>query len=41
MVALATERKPAWYATRYDAEAQRTQRVSLGTGDFGQTRQRL
>ena len=41
MVALPTERKPAWYATRYDAEAQRTRRVSLGTDDFEQAKQKL
>ena len=32
---------PAWYATCYDSEAQRTRRVSLGTDDFEQARQRL
>ncbi|HEY3622810.1 MAG TPA: hypothetical protein VGL12_10545 [Roseiarcus sp.] len=32
---------PAWYATCYDAAAQRTRRVSLGTDDFEQARQRL
>ena len=32
---------PAWYATSYDSEAQRTRRVSLGTDDFEQARQRL
>ena len=32
---------PAWYATFYDAAAKRTRRVSLGTDDFEQARQRL
>jgi integrase len=32
---------PAWYATSYDGAAQRTRRVSLGTDDFEQARQRL
>jgi len=32
---------PAWYAACYDAEAQRTRRVSLGTDDFEQAQQRL
>jgi integrase len=32
---------PAWYATCYDAAAQRTRRVSLGTDDFEQARQSL
>src|SRR3954469_14265530 len=32
---------PAWYATCYDAATQRTRRVSLGTDDFEQARQRL
>jgi integrase len=32
---------PAWYATCYDTAAQRTRRVSLGTDDFEQARQRL
>ncbi len=32
---------PAWYATCYDAEAKRTRRVSLGTDDFEQARQKL
>jgi hypothetical protein len=32
---------PAWYATFYDAAAQRTRRVSLGTDDFEQARQKL
>src|SRR5690242_5639597 len=32
---------PAWYATKYDTAAQRTRRVSLGTDDFEQARQRL
>jgi integrase len=32
---------PAWYATIYDAAAKRTRRVSLGTDDFEQARQRL
>jgi hypothetical protein len=33
--------RPAWYATRYDAATQRTRRVSPGTDDFEQARQRL
>ena len=32
---------PAWYATFYDAAAKRTRRVSLGTDDFEQARQKL
>ena len=32
---------PAWYATCYDTAAQRTRRVSLGTDDFEQARQKL
>jgi integrase len=32
---------PAWYATSYDGAAQRTRRVSLGTDDFEQARERL
>jgi integrase len=32
---------PAWYATCYDSETQRTRRVSLGTDDFEQARQKL
>jgi integrase len=32
---------PAWYAISYDGAAQRTRRVSLGTDDFEQARQRL
>ena len=32
---------PAWYATFYDQAAKRTRRVSLGTDDFEQARQRL
>ena len=32
---------PAWYATFYDAAAKRSRRVSLGTDDFEQARQRL
>jgi integrase len=32
---------PAWYATSYDSEAKRTRRVSLGTDDLEQARQRL
>ena len=32
---------PAWHATFYDQAAKRTRRVSLGTDDFEQARQRL
>ena len=32
---------PAWYATFYDAAAKRTRRISLGTDNFEQARQRL
>jgi len=32
---------PAWYATCYDAASQRTRRISLGTDDFEQARQKL
>ena len=32
---------PAWYATFYDAAAKRTRRISLGTDDFEQARERL
>ena len=32
---------PAWYATFYDAAAKRSRRISLGTDDFEQARQRL
>jgi integrase len=32
---------PAWYATVYDAAAKRSRRISLGTDDFEQARQRL
>ena len=32
---------PAWYATFYDGAAKRSRRVSLGTDDFEQARQRL
>jgi integrase len=32
---------PAWYATFYDGAAKRSRRISLGTDDFEQARQRL